>query len=321
MNRTDRLLAIVLELQRHGRRRAEDLATTFGTSKRTIYRDIEALSEAGVPIAAMTGHGYELMEGYFLPPLMFTTDEAAMLLLGVDVMEQNFDALYRMAAQAAAAKIEAALPERLRADVQYLKSSLHFVESTRAKNPGVPSLLQQLRRAVIERRRVRFLYHVRWSAASVGDKNAGSEGELREADPYGLAHVAGVWYLVAYDQARQDRRHFRLDRMEQLTLLKQTFSRPTDFRFELEEGRERRPVTVKALFASSIARWVREEPSFFTVRQEETSEGLLVTLRVRQEEDILQWLLSWGRQVRVLEPLSLCNRLAAEARAILQHYA
>src|SRR5215471_12100981 len=105
MNRTDRLLAIVLALQARGRQRAEDLAGLFETSRRTIYRDIQALSEAGVPLVAVPGQGYSLMEGYFLPPLSFTADEATMLLLGSDVMAQRFDASYRRAAQSAARKI------------------------------------------------------------------------------------------------------------------------------------------------------------------------------------------------------------------------
>src|SRR5207248_11641794 len=90
MNRTDRLLAIVLELQCKGRQRAEDLASTFETSKRTIYRDISALGQAGVPLISVPGRGYALMKGYFLPPLSFSADEATMLLLGSDFMAQNF---------------------------------------------------------------------------------------------------------------------------------------------------------------------------------------------------------------------------------------
>ncbi|HZQ06452.1 MAG TPA: HTH domain-containing protein, partial [Anaerolineae bacterium] len=72
MNRTDRLFAIILELQVHGQRRAQDLAQTFEVNKRTIYRDVQALSEMGVPVIAVPGQGYALMEGYFLPPLRFT---------------------------------------------------------------------------------------------------------------------------------------------------------------------------------------------------------------------------------------------------------
>ncbi len=72
MNRTDRLLAIILELQRKRTLRAEDLASVFEVSTRTIYRDVQALLEIGVPITSLTGKGYALDEGYFLPPLRFS---------------------------------------------------------------------------------------------------------------------------------------------------------------------------------------------------------------------------------------------------------
>ena len=127
MNRTDRLLAIVLELQRAGRRRAEDLAATFETSKRTIYRDIQALSEAGVPIVAAPGQGYTLQEGYFLPPLSFTTDEATMLLLGAASLARHFDAQYRAAAETAGRKIAAVLPEERREEVLSVQGSVVFL--------------------------------------------------------------------------------------------------------------------------------------------------------------------------------------------------
>src|SRR5260370_15756580 len=113
MNRTDRILAIILELQGKGRQRAEDLAETFETSKRTIYRDILALGEAGVPVLSIPGRGYSLMKGYFLPPLSFTTDEATMLLLGSDLMAQSFDAHYPAAAIPAIRTINVLLPQNL----------------------------------------------------------------------------------------------------------------------------------------------------------------------------------------------------------------
>jgi predicted DNA-binding transcriptional regulator YafY len=102
MNRTDRLLAIMLELQAKLWQRAEDLADTFEVSKRTIYRDMLALMEPGVPVISSPGKGYALDEGYFLPLLSFTRDEAVVLLLGSDSMAQNFDAEYQHVALAAA---------------------------------------------------------------------------------------------------------------------------------------------------------------------------------------------------------------------------
>ena len=212
MNRTDRLLAIVLELQGKGKQRAEDLARTFETSKRTIYRDIEALCEAGVPLISIPGQGYSLMKGYFLPPLSFTTDEATMLLLGSDFMAQNFDAQYRQAAQAASRKIAGVLPEKLREDVDYLQKSIRFVSSGTARNSAEQGLLQQLRRAIIERTTVRFCYHARHSRES---QHAPT---IREADPYGLAHIYNDWHLVAYCHLRNEERTFRLDKVQVLEI-------------------------------------------------------------------------------------------------------
>ena len=306
MNRTDRLLAVVLELQGRGRRRAEDLAAVFETSKRTIYRDIQALSEAGVPIVAIPGQGYSLMEGYFLPPLTFSADEAAMLLLGADVVGGSFDAQYRAASEAAGRKISAVLPEPLRFDVGMLRESIHFL-------PGRPGAaaesLAMLRRAIMDRSAVGFVYHTRSRAN-------GAEGVWREVDPYTLIHTNGSWYLTGYDHLRHGIRTFRLGRMEELRILERTFTRPERVPLRGPEI-DSRPLEVRALFRSDVARWVREDPSFFMVSEEETPEGLLVTLRVRQESDILSWLLGWGRNVRVLAPETLRRRITEEARALV----
>lgn len=318
MNRTDRLLAIVLELQGKGRQRAEDLAATFETSKRTIYRDVLALGEAGVPIVSIPGQGYSLMKGYFLPPLSFTTDEATMLLLGSDLMAQNFDAQYRAAAQSASRKIEGVLPDKLRDEVHYLQNSIVFIAGT----PDTPesehrvTLLQQLRRAIIQRTTVRFCYHARHAREGRGEQTT------REANPYGLIHFPSGWHMVAYCHLRQDTRNFRLDRIDRLELLPQTFQRPAGYvmHHDPEREREARSITVRVLFDVGIARWVQETRSYYVTHEEETPEGLLVTLQVRQESEIMHWLLSWGQHVRILEPESLRSRLVEEAEGMLRNY-
>jgi predicted DNA-binding transcriptional regulator YafY len=314
MNRTDRLLAIVLELQGKGRQRAEDLAATFETSKRTIYRDIQALGEAGVPLISVPGRGYSLMKGYFLPPLSFTTDEATMLLLGSDFTAQNFDAQYRSAAQSASRKIESVLSEKLRDEVRYLQDSILFISSGSTEDITETEMVRQLRRAIIERTTVRFCYHTRYV------RNGQSTQQTREADPYGLVHYANAWHLVAYCHLRQDIRNFRLDRMENLELLSRTFQRPTDFKMHQRRQEEAQRVVVRALFDQEVARWVRESRSYFTVAEEESAQGLLVTFQVRQESEILQWLLSWGRHVQVLEPESLRSMIAEEAVGMLRNH-
>lgn len=314
MNKTDRLLAIVLELQRKGRQRAEDLAEVFETSKRTIYRDILALCEAGVPILSVPGQGYSLMKGYFLPPLSFTTEEATMLLLGSDFMARNFDAQYRAAAESAGRKIEGVLPETLRDDVQYLHSNIRFIGGNTDPRSKEHKTLQQLRRALLDCNTIRFCYHTRHRS----DEQSGSH--KREADPYSLAYFLSAWHLVAYCHMRQDVRNFRLDRIEDLELLPRTFIRPTNVQACQSQQEHPRNIRVCALFDKEIVRWVREGRSFYVTAEEETEEGLLVTLMIRRESEILQWLLSWGSHVKVLEPTSLKDRLAEEARAMLQNY-
>jgi len=314
MNRTDRLLAIVLELQARGKRRAEDLAATFEVGKRTIYRDIQALCEAGVPVLSTPGQGYTLLEGYFLPPLRFTPDEALILLLGGDVMAQSFDAEYRAAAQSAERKIAGALPEPMRDEVRSLQASIRFVADSTGGRPEQAEHLRQLRRAIVGRHRLRFRYFARQSQDGLGAQTT------RTADPYGLVHVDGAWHLVAYCHLRHDIRHFRVERMEQLVVVPQTFTRPADFTLEQRESNVPRALVVRALFDSTAAYWVRESPSYFTVAEQPHDDGLLVTLRVRHERDILQWLLGWGSHVRVLVPESLRALLAQESAEMLRNH-
>jgi predicted DNA-binding transcriptional regulator YafY len=313
MNRTDRLLAIVLELQRKGARRAEDLAATFETSKRTIYRDIQALCESGVPVVAQPGVGYSLVEGYFLPPISFSVDEATMLLLGADSAAQNFDVQYRAAAGSAGRKIEAVLSEKLRGEVEYLRGSIAFVAPTTLASGKSASFLPQLRRAIIERRTVSFDYHTRYS------QDGGAARNTREADPYAMLHYGDAWYLIGYCHLRKGIRNFRLDRMAGLRSLDKTFDRPPNFKLE-EPVDDQRNLKVVALFSPEAAPWVRESRSYYVDSMEEVADGLLVTMRVRVENEIFQWLFSWGAQVRVLEPESMRRRLMTEAGKILENY-
>jgi predicted DNA-binding transcriptional regulator YafY len=308
MNRTDRLLAIVLELQAHGRRRAEDLAATFEISKRTIYRDIQALCEAGVPVVAAPGQGYSLVEGYFLPPLRFSADEAMMLLLGADVMAASFDAEYGLAAHGAARKIAGALPEQLRDEVRSLRATIRFIPGG-AGGRDEAGLLRQVRRAIVARQRLRFAYRSRHGAAA----------EWREVDPYGLVNHSNSWYMIGHCHLRRAIRLFRIERMAQLAVLAATFERPADFSLEQDRGGER-TLRIQVLFDHESATWVRESPSFYTVAAEDCADGLLVTLLVRHEREVTQWLLGWGSHVLVLEPESLRRQLAEEAALMLSNH-
>lgn len=310
MNRTDRLLAIVLELQARGKRRAEDLAERFETSKRTIYRDIQALSEAGVPVVAVPGQGYSLMDGYFLPPLSFSADEAVLLLLGLDAMSGSFDAQYQAAARTTADKIEAALPENVRADVDLLRAGLSVVPFH--NSPGENEKLGTLRRAIFECRPVRFVYTTKF------DESGRGREAVRDVEPYRLIK-AGYWYLAGHCRLREAPRYFRLDRMERVEVLDGGFERPTKTVLDrMGADRSERKSVAKLLFSPEVARWAREERYYYQTDLADTPEGLVMTLKVYQETELLRWLLGWGGSVRVLEPESLRLRVLDEAKKILE---
>ncbi|GAA3402914.1 YafY family protein [Paenibacillus hodogayensis] len=318
MNKTDRMLAIVLELQRKGTLRAADLAEKFETSARTIYRDVQALSEAGVPVVGSPGQGYSLMDGYFLPPVGFTAEEAVTLLLGLDMVTGQFDASYAAKATMARSKIEAILPGTVLEESRRMRSAWKMIERNASSGSrdreAASNGLPLLRQAILEERVVQFLYTKTRPAA-------GSEREtVREAEPYGLVRTGGAWMLVAHCRQRQDIRHFRLSRIRELILRDERFSRPAGFDLQAYRPVDDRNVAVQLLFRPELEAALHENDYYYLETIESVDNGILVTLRVRQPEEALQWVLGWGAGVTVLAPEPLRLRMAEECRSMLESY-
>jgi predicted DNA-binding transcriptional regulator YafY len=314
MNRTDRLLAIVLELQRRRRRycRAEDLAAHFEVSKRTIYRDIQALCEAGVPIVAADRHGYALVDGYFLPPLHLSADEALILALGSDVMSANFDSDYRAAARSAYRKIDAVLSPSLRGQVDQLKQGLRFSVTNSLEAPEL-TILRTLREAIAAHRQVRIRY-----ARPDGESTTTIQTE-RVVEPYQLTRLANDWYLAGYCHLRQATRVFRLARIDQVVVLDRTFD-PAKHPGGEADACAGEPLFVQVLVHPNVARWVREPPQGMLLEEEETAEGVQMTLMAQSDQALVRWLLGWGGDVRVVEPVWLQALLISHAEQMLRNY-
>ncbi len=315
MNKTDRLLAIVLELQRKGMQRAEDLAATFETSVRTIYRDVQALCEAGVPIIGAPGQGYSLVEGYFLPPVSFTVEEAVTLLIGTEFVAQRFDAEYMKKAEASRSKIEAILPPPIRAEVARVQNTMKLLAfRDAAKDEKESTTLRLIRRALLEGRKVQFHY-----AKRAPDKD-GNRNSFRSAAPYGLVFTSGRWMLLAHCDLRQSLRHFRLSRMSDVSLLDETYRLPADFNLLDYRPPDDRNASVRLLLQPQMADLVLESFHFYLEATEVTDAGIIATLRVRQPEEVLQAVLGWGAEILVLEPESLIERVREEAEKIIKRY-
>jgi len=125
---------------------------------------------------------------------------------------------------------------------------------------------------------------------------------------------------MGYCHLRQAIRVFRLGRMAEVRVLGEPLDRPTNFKPDWVAASEQRPVVVTALFDLEVAQWVQESRPFSVVSEENSAEGLRLTLRVRDERDIFQWLLSWGRHVRIISPESLVSLVQDEIEQMAEKY-
>lgn len=315
MNRTDRLVAMVMHLQ--GRRvvRAEELAQRFEISVRTVYRDIVALGEAGVPIMGEAGVGYSLVRGYNLPPVMLTADEAASLAVGAQMVRQFGDASLVEPMTSALDKLRAVLPRDRQEEVDRLVRQT--VISSRpgrvAPDAKVQPWLLAVQRGVAQRRVLRMTYRAK----------SGVDETCRDVEPLGVIFSDGAWYLVAWCRLRKDVRHFRVDRMQRLEVLPESFPVRQDFSLKahLEQQEHRNESQPARIWLSQRAVERARTESWATLIEERRRDGgaeyTLFTFSLRW---LARWLLSFGKDAEALEPSELRDYVCEEAEAVLARY-
>ncbi|MFA6456576.1 MAG: YafY family protein [Bacteroidota bacterium] len=314
MNRTDRLFALLLEIQSHPKVTAEKLAQRFDVTKRTIYRDILALMEANVPVTGKAGEGYSIDEEYFLPPVSFTKDEALLLILGADAVGQHFDAQYKKASRSAENKIHASLSKGLKKEVAYLKSYIAFFSGINGEKGNNNDAMQKIRRAIMEKKSLAFRYYKRYSEST--------EPMVREVDPYALTNFYGNWAMSGFDHLRKDLRMFRLDRMEAVMVTGKSFERPKNFRFS-QLAREDH--SIKSLYQVKIARdifrWVKEQPPYKIIKIQTKKDHVILTIESSNEEAIITWLLRWGKNAEAIAPTAFRENVKNTLSNLYQLYA
>lgn len=198
MNRIDRLTAIILLLQ-GGKRTAGEIARRFEVSKRTILRDIEALCEMGVPIAAGSGAlgGYTLMPGYAVAPLSLTFRETLLLRLALSSVSQLSDTPFKQERESLLAKMQALIPAQHQHDTEPLLQAIHIDVPERAyATPFIEQLLESARTG-------------QWLAVSYRSQRGASQQTIL---PRHIYSAAGFWYCSAYSHERREERTYRVDR-------------------------------------------------------------------------------------------------------------
>jgi predicted DNA-binding transcriptional regulator YafY len=303
----DRRLLILMRLREEAPVRAADLAKECDCSVRTVYRDIDALCQAGVPVAALPGEGYRLVAGYHLPPIAFTAEEAVQLLLGSDLALGLGTAAQRDAARAAAAKVEAVLRPETRREVDRLRERIRV---SRWMRPEASPWLPLLHQAVLHDQVLHLRYH------------SFSSDELteRRVEPYFLVFYGDDWHLVGYCRLREGVRDFRVGRIREAELLAEGFQRPENLDVEADDEGPA-PQQVRVWLEASVVPWAREAPAFGFEREEPAEGGSVFVYQCRDVRRLLPWLLSWGASARVVSPPEFVARLRREAKALALRYA
>ncbi|OKS88441.1 helix-turn-helix transcriptional regulator [Mucilaginibacter polytrichastri] len=214
MNRIDRISAILIQLQSRRTVKAQDVATRFNISLRTVYRDVKTLEEAGIPIIGEAGIGYSLVDGYRLPPVMFTRDEAAAFLTAEKLVAQLTDDANGASYSSAMYKIKAVLKS---VDKDYLEIIDNHIEVLRSRNhqqiKDDINPLQTILQAIAEKKVLSICYTAAYKQTST----------TREVEPVGVFYLDNHWHLIAYCRLRNNYRDFRFDRLERLSVTGENF--------------------------------------------------------------------------------------------------
>ena len=317
MNRTDRLVAMVMHLQ--GRRlvRAEDMAAHFEVSVRTIYRDMAALGEAGVPITGEAGVGYSLVRSYHLPPVMLTADEAAALFVGAEMVRKFTDASFSAPMNAALDKLRAVLPRDRQEHVERLARQTVIMgragtTRTAAADPDAQPWLLVVQRGVAQRRVLRMTYRGRERAETA-----------RDVEPLGVVCYGGTWHLVAWCRLRTDVRHFRVDRIRTLVVLAEQFPARTEFSLtkHLEECDERSAMLpVRVWFADAAQERARRESYATLIEDARRDGGAEFSFTTWSLDWMARWLLSFGSDAEAVAPVELRELVRATAEKTAERY-
>jgi predicted DNA-binding transcriptional regulator YafY len=200
MNRIDRLFGILTLLQSKKYVPAEKIADKFGISVRTVYRDIKALCEQGIPVSFEQHKGYFVVQGYFLPPVSFSTEEANALLLSESIVYGFTDRSIQTHYSTALNKVKAVMSGAARDKLEHLNDRIKMqVPECFSYNFEYLTLLQQAisARTIIE----------------IGYRNNKDEVSNREIEPIGLIFYALNWHIIAWCHIRNDYRDFRVSRI------------------------------------------------------------------------------------------------------------
>lgn len=314
MNRIDRLHAILTHLQSKKLVTAQEMADRFNISLRTVYRDVKALDESGVPVIGEAGTGYTIMEGYRLPPVMFSQEEASALMLGSKLAEQFTDGSVKKHFNAALFKIKAVLRTTDKEYVDNLTDHIAILSRLPPDMEPSQQCLSLLQQAVANRKVVLVNYH----------SSNKDETTRRDVEPFGLLYYSSAWHLIAWCRMRNGYRDFRLSRIISAVLKDEVFdgsSHPSiqDYMNQIRTDRELFEVVIH--FDKAITRYIQEQ-KFLNgfVSEEDLDTHVSMKFLTSSLDYFGRWLLAYTDKVKIISPQPLQQIMKDLCEKLNTHY-
>lgn len=316
MNRIDRLTAIIIFLQGRKFVTVDELSERYSLSTRTVYRDLAALQEAGVPIGNEPQKGYFIVKGYHLPPVMLNRNEAAALLAGERMMQKWNHTNISKAFLSALEKIRSVLPSEDREYVEILDKSIQALYEHNEHRPQTDDqIFLWMQNAIFQKEVIKICYESPYKQEKI----------TRQVEPLGLLLKENHWYLAAWCRLRQDYRMFRLDRFHEFTFSGEKLGDPPAHSLKefhqhtMDNEKELTEITI--WFDEKVVRYIGDSKYHHGWAGEEmVVGGLNITFLTAHPEYLSRWILLWGKDARVLQPEGVRNRVKELAEELYTHY-
>ena len=310
-----RLLSMIFLFQSRRRWTVAELADQLNVSERTVHRYIGMLEEMGIPLYSERGPygGFSLLRTYNLPPLIFTPEEATVLYMGAQLVQDIFGKSFHDAITGVTAKLDNVLPDDIRQTTERTRRTLVVTTCPSRDYSPYQDIMTTLRNCMSDGLRIRLHYH---SFSRIETD--------RKVDPYALSFRWGNWYLVGFCHLRDELRTFRIDRIRHLEVISERFELPPHFdaKTYMEETMRwdsRYAITVR--MAAEAAPRMREMADDWMQVIDQPDDTVIVRFETDNLDWAAGWVLSWGNLAEVLEPRELIDRVISDARELLQVYA
>jgi len=311
MNRIDRVSAILIQLQSRRVVKAMDIAERFNISLRTVYRDIKTLEEAGVPIIGEAGVGYSIMDGYRLPPVMFTREEATAFLTAEKFVEKMTDASTVAHHKSAMYKIRAILKTSEKNLLEDIDGKIEVLKNHCQLRVDNKDHIQTLLNNIAQKKVLTIDYFA----------NHSQEHTKRDIEPIGIFYKDSYWHLIAFCRMRKDYRDFRIDRINLISATDRLFDskHPTLKAYIAQTVKEQELELVVIRIDKSIYAHLEYQKYYSGfISEKRTGDQIEMTFLTTSLEGFARWFMMFGDTVEIISPDSLKDRVGALAAAIAQ---